>query len=383
MLLILRKAFIEDYQNLANGKVRAAHGVLCSVLGIVLNAILVFLKLFAALFLASRNGWILSFALIGDTLNNSFDIGSSVASLIGFSLAKKPADKGHPYGHARAEYVAGVVIGTAILFSAATLLVESIQSIANNASLTYDLLSYIALGATIPIKGLQSYLNFAMGKLLNSPTLKGVGRDALTDMILSTLLLVGAILSTTFHWPFLDGYLGCFVALFLIYAGIRAFVEAASPLLGEPMKRSFVEEIEAYALSFGRVYGVHDVLCHQYGESVRFLTLHIEVEPSLSLIEAHELADLIEHGLGEKYHVSALVHVDPVDEHQDLREKATRLLQNVDPRISCHDLHLEDEVLHLDVLLPFDLDAKQEEIKKELGSLGYQVDVVFDHPFAD
>ena len=383
MLSFLRKAFIKDYENLGEGEVRAAHGVLCSIAGIILNAILVFLKLFAALFLASRNGWVLSFALIGDTLNNSFDIGSSVASLIGFRLSRKPADQGHPYGHARAEYLAGVVIGTAILFSAGTLIVESIQSIAGNAALSYDLLAYIALGATIPIKGLQSYLNYAMGSLLRSPTLKGVARDSLTDMVLSTLLLIGAILSTTFAWPFLDGYLGCFVGLFLCYAGIRALIDSASPLLGEPMKKSFVEEVEAYVRRFPEVYGVHDVLCHQYGESVRFLTLHIEVDPGLSLKDAHETADHIERGLNERFHASSLVHVDPYDGDIVLREQVAMILKGLDPRISCHDLHLENDVLHLDVLLPFGLDGKQDEIKRELSSLGYELDVVFDHPYSD
>lgn len=383
VLTLLRKAFIKDYQNIDDAEVRAKHGVLCSALGIILNAILVLLKLFAAIVLAMNNGYVLSLALLGDTINNAFDIGSSVASLIGFRLSRKPADKGHPYGHARAEYVAGVVIGTAILFSAGTLLVESIRSIANNASLSYDLFAYLALGATIPIKGLQAYLNFAMGSLLRSPTLKGVGRDALTDMILSSLLLIGAILSTTFHWPFLDGYLGSFVALFLIYAGVRALIEGASPLLGEPMEKSFEEEIRAYIAKESDILGVHDIVCHQYGESVRFLTLHIEVDPSLTLLQAHETADRIEAGLSKQFHASVMVHVDPYDDHAELREKARALLQNIDPRLTCHDLHVEDQILHLDVLLPFDLDQKQEQIKRELSSLGYEVQVVFDHPYSD
>lgn len=383
MLTLLRKAFIRDYAALDDAEVRAKHGILCSVLGILLNAILVFLKLFAALYAAAANGWVLSFALIGDTLNNAFDIGSSVASLVGFRLSRKPADKGHPYGHARAEYIAGVVIGTAILFSAGTLLVESIQSIVGNAEISYGAFAYIALGATLPIKALQAYLNYAMGKLLHSPTLKGVARDALSDIILSSLLLIGAILSTVFSWPYLDGYLGAFVSLFLIYSGIRALIEAASPLLGEPMKKALEEEIAAYVREYPEVRGVHDILCHQYGPSVAFLTLHVEVDPSLSLMEAHEIASRIEEGLSSRLHSSVLVHVDPYDSHAELREKVEGILSSLDSRISCHDLHVENDKLTLDVLLPFDLDAKQGEIKRELGSLGYEVDVVFDHPYSD
>ena len=386
MVTWLRKTFIRDYQNLADARVRSAHGVLSSWIGIFLNAILVGLKLTSALLLASSNAWVFSMALLGDALNNFFDFSSSIIALIGFRLSKKPADKEHPYGHGRAEYIAGMLIGVAIIVSASMLLFRSVQSVIETEEVRYDLFAFLALAMTLPLKGFQSYLNFSLGKKLSSPTLFAVGRDALIDVALSTSMLIGLLVSYLAHLPSLDGYLGIAVSAFLAYAGIKAMKEAADPLLGAPLSSELQKQVEDIALKEEHVRGVHDFLCHSYGENVRFLSFHVEIDQDLSLKEAHEIIDRIEEKVAEATQSSVVAHADPIDIDDDrlstYKEKVEGILQ---PHgLSFHDLHFKEGVLYVDILLPFDFkEEEREKVLEELKSLDVKVSTTFDHPYSD
>lgn len=390
MVTLLRRAFIRDYQNIEDPDIRAAHGAMSSWLGIFLNAILVGLKTTSALLLAASGGWVFSLALLGDALNNLFDFSSCLISLIGFRITRKPADKEHPYGHGRAEYIAGMLIGVAIIVSAALLLVRSIQGIVEQEQVAYDLFAYIALGATLPLKGLQSYVNFSLGKTLRSPTLRAVGFDAVIDVLLSSTLLIGALISHFLQIGSLDSYLGAAVSLFLFVAGGRALKEASDPLLGAALPSELQHQVEEIALADPRVQGVHDFLCHSYGEGVRFLSFHVELDESYSLKQAHEIIDSIEEKVQKATHSSVVVHADPVRLHDGkldaYKAKIEEVLSHYGEGLSFHDLHFKrqggKQVLCFDVLLPFGFKGEAE-IKRELGSLNVPFEVTFDHPYSD
>lgn len=384
MVLWLRKTFIRDYERLDDPLVRSRHGTLSSWIGIFLNLILVGLKLSSAFLLASANHWIFSMALIGDALNNFFDFSSSIIALIGFQMARKPADKEHPYGHGRAEYIAGMLIGVAILVSAGMLAFRSVQSIVHQDEVSTDIFAFLALALTLPLKGLQSYINFSLGKTLSSPTLTAVGRDAIIDVALSTSLLIGFFLAKVLSFPNLDGYLGAVVSLFLCYAGIRALKEATDPLLGEAPSATLQREVEEIVLGFEEVHGVHDFLCHSYGENVRFLSFHVELDGSLSLKKAHDLLEAIEEKVSERTHSSVVVHPDPIDSEVLLKyeDKVTAILAPY--QLTYHDLHLSEGTLNLEVLLPFGFkEEDKKKIEADLRSLSENVHVVFDHPYAE
>ena len=390
MVLWLRKAFIRDYDNLNDPKVRSAHGKLSSWLGIVLNAILVSLKLSSAFYLAAMGGWVFSLALVGDAVNNLFDFTSSILSLVGFAITSKPADSEHPYGHGRAEYIAGMLIGVAIIASGGMLLFRSAQGILLAEEVSYDLFAYIALSATLPIKGIQCYVNMRLGKLLHSPTLKAVGMDALFDVALSTLLLLGAAISAWTKLGSLDAYLGALVSLFLIYAGARALKEAGDPLLGETLPAELEAQVKEIVFADPRVKGVHDFLCHSYGEGVRYISFHMELDGSLSLQKAHEIVDEMEEKVALRTHSEVLIHPDPVDlnnpELHHVEVEIEAVLQRF-PEVSFHDLHVKEvegkETYCFDVLLPFGYEEeKMAELKRELGSLSVATLVHYDHPYS-
>ena len=152
MVTLLRRLFIKDYQNVGKEKVRLSHGRVAAIFGIITNAILVVLKLSAALILAANSGWVFSMALIGDSINNTGDIASSVVTLVGFHLAAKPADKEHPYGHERIEYIAALIVSMIIVAAAIELMVSSIKGAIQGASTNYDLFTLIILGVSILLK---------------------------------------------------------------------------------------------------------------------------------------------------------------------------------------------------------------------------------------
>lgn len=388
----LRKTFIRNYDRIDDPKVRSAHGVLSAWLGIFLNLILFSLKFVSAILLAANAGWVFSLAILGDSLNNLFDFTNNLITLIGFSLAKKPADEKHPFGHERAEYIAGLLIGVAILLSAAFLLYRSITGIVQSEQVSYDLLAFIALGATLPIKAFQSYVNFSFGKLLHSDTLRSIGMDSLIDAVVSTLILVFALIGTHLSWPSFDAYLGALLALFLGYNGVNAIRLSIDSLLGSPIRKEFVKEVEAIALSHEGVKGVHDVLCHNYGEDIRYVSLHVELDGNLTLNETHAIIDAVENDIQVQLHASALVHPDPHAEENGknatIAKQIKEILASIDENLTFHDLQIKKEggktTLSFDVLLPYSRDENLEKrILDALKVLDEEVDVTFDHPMTD
>ena len=362
MVKLLRKLFIKDYEQVDKEDVRIKHGKLAAVFGIVTNAILVGLKLSAALLLAAKSNWVFSMALIGDVINNAGDIASSAVTLIGFSLASKPADKEHPYGHERVEYIAALIVSMLIIAAALELGLSSLKEIINGSSADYDVYSLIILGVAILLKLFQSYVNKSLGKAISSVALKATALDSLTDAIATTIILICALLSYFLKWSFLDPYAGIAIALFIIYSGIKMIKESSDPLIGQPASKEFESKIIKEVRTYPEILGVHDVLCHAYGPTKYFVSLHAEVDAKNELAKIHDVIDNIEEDIRGKFSCEITIHLDPIQvgdkETDELKQKIGDALSSLDENLSIHDLRIVKGDTHTNVLfdcvIPFD-----------------------------
>ena len=387
MINLLRRTFIKNYQDINDEKVRVGHGKMASIFGIVTNAILFLGKLTVAILLAQKNSWIFSAALIGDSINNLGDLASSVVSLIGFSLAGKPADEKHPFGHERIEYIAGLIISVLVIVSAAELLTNSIQKITSSSEINYDNLTIIVLSISIALKLYQGYFNYKVGKIINSPSLKATFVDSATDAFVSSVLLIGIIVSITTTYPYLDGYLGLVVSVFVAISGIRMIKETSDPLIGTTVDSKYKEEIESIVKKYPQVLGVHDLIVHFYGPTKIFLSFHAEIDEHMRLVEAHDLIDEIEKEVEATLHANVTIHIDPISTSNylvNLKQEILKLLQEKHPNVSIHDFRVNpNKVIEFDILVPFEDKLTEEEINSILSENfpKNKFKFVIDHPF--
>ncbi len=388
MVGLLRRLFIKDYQNLNDPRVREKHGLLASGFGIFTNLLLVVAKLAIAFVLFARSNFqILSVALLADALNNVSDMASSLIVLLSFRLSQKPADKKHPYGHQRSEYIGGLIVSILIVVLALLLLESSITSAIEKARVSYDILAIGLLAASILLKLVQGYFNFSMGRLIKSQALKATALDSFFDALSTSLILISAVLSYTLLIDYLDPYMGIAVSLFVLYGGIKMLKEAISPLLGEASSKEEAEEIIKALKEDSSILGVHDLIVHDYGPSRKFIVLHIEVDGNKSLQEAHAIADNGERMIKERFHMEATIHVDPIsiDEGTINIEKAIQeTLDGYHAGLSYHGYEMKDGKIFLELLIPFDCPIVPSQIQKALDEkLGTEVIFTIDHPFTD
>lgn len=404
MVLLLRKLFIKNYQDVNDEKVREKHGLLAAVFGIISNLILVVLKVTVAFLLAlgvvSNNPEasllaVLPMALIGDAINNLSDMASSVVTLVGFKIAAKPADKEHPFGHERIEYIAGLIVSTIVMVLAVELFRDSLEKVIAGEQVQYELVTVIILGVSVLIKGVQSYFNFEMGKAISSSALKATSLDSLTDAIGTFLIMISGILSLTLKWNFLDGYMGIVIALFVLYSGIKMMKETADPLIGEKNDTRIQSEVVNDVLSHSDIKGVHDVLCHSYGPTKFFVSLHAEIDQKMDILKAHEIVDEIEEEIRKKFHIEITIHMDPIaigDPLTDtLKKKVKDVLHSLDKNIEIHDFRIvkgdEHTNIIFDILTPFDDKVTEiailDKLNKEVNISDHHYNFVihFDHPF--
>lgn len=387
MVTLLRKLFIKDYQDVERQDVRVKHGILAAVNGIVVNLLLIGLKLGLAIFMWSYSG-ILSLALVSDAVNNVTDLASGIVTLIGFFYAGKPADKEHPFGHQRIEYISGLILSVLVVAAGAELIFSSIEAIIAGTLVSYDLTGIIILAIAIVLKLYQLYVYLSLGKAVNSPSLKATSMDSLGDVVASVAMLASAICSYLLSWNFLDSYMGVAVGILVAYSGISMIKETSEPLVGSPISKTLIESIANDVREDKRILGVHDIMVHRYGPTLIFITLDVEMDENESFTEAHRLINQIEKKLEKKYHASVSIHCDPVAPNKpeviEKKNQALELLKKLDPEASIHDFQIDGENVSFDVLTPYrGVHPKQEEIQKKMEELfeGSSVNIEFDHPY--
>lgn len=369
MVTLLARLCIKDYRNTENPSVRGAYGILCSIVGIVLN-----LLLFAGKYLAgSLSG---SLAIMADAFNNLSDAASSFVTLIGFRFAGRGPDTDHPFGHGRYEYISGLVVSFLILLMGIELGQSSIEKILQPEAMEGGWLTVLILLVSIAVKFYMHRYNRKIGEKIDSAAMKATAMDSLSDSIATAVVLICTViyLATDVN---LDGWGGGLVALFIIYTGITSIRDTLSPLLGQAPDPEYVQKIETIVKAHPEILGIHDLVVHDYGPGHRLISLHGEVSGDGDIYVLHDVIDRIEQELHEKLGCEAVIHMDPIaanDEHVNaMREKVEELLAQWDSRISLHDFRMVEGPTHtnliFDAVVPQDLAATEETAKKKIEQL--------------
>lgn len=354
MIKLLAKIFIRDHQNVTDPTVRQKYGVLTGIVGIALNILLFAGKFFAGLITAS-------IAVTADAFNNLSDAAASVISIVGFKIAGMPADKEHPFGHGRVEYVAGLVMSVIILFMGYELGRDSVMKIISPEEMTFSVLSLVILIASVLVKLYICLYNRKIGQLINSSTMKAAAMDSLSDCISTGAVILGLVVYAVTSVN-IDGYVGIVVALFILKTGIEAAKESLTPLIGEKPSPEYVEDIRKTVMSYDGITGIHDLIVHNYGVGANIISLHAEVPAEMGFVEAHELIDIVENELKTKYASCATIHMDPIaaetEESLRLRQLIGDVLLEIGNGITMHDFRMTNgnvnRNLIFDIVVPFD-----------------------------
>ncbi len=354
MISLLAKWLIPHREQVEDSAVRRAWGALCGFVGIGLNILLFAGKLAAG----TLSG---SIAITADAFNNLSDAGSSVVTLLGFRLAGKKPDAGHPFGHGRLEYVSGLVVAGLILLMGAELAKSSVDKILHPEAVTFSWLAAGILLASIGVKLYMYLYNRAVGKKIKSAAMSATAADSLSDTAATSAVLLAMVIGKLTNVQ-LDGWVGLVVALFILWSAVQAARDTISPLLGQAPDPLLVKEIESLVMGHDTVVGIHDLVVHDYGPGRCIISLHAEVPADRQVLDLHDVIDSIEEELGQKLHCEAVIHMDPVVVGDPtvaaLHQQVAALVKTIDPRISIHDFRMVPGQTHtnliFDAVIPFD-----------------------------
>ena len=387
MVTLLAKRLIPNYENIKSPDVRHSYGMLCGIVGILLNILLFTGKFLAGVFSHS-------IAITADALNNLSDAGSSFITLAGFKLASQKPDPDHPYGHGRMEYLSGLFVSLLILLMAVELLKTSLDKILHPQDTLINPLVITILVVSILVKLYMSYYNQTIGKKIDSAALLATATDSRGDSISTLLVLVSSLISL-FTGIQIDGWCGLLVGIFILYSGFTAAKDTINPLLGQAPDKEYVEEIERIVTSHDLILGIHDMMVHDYGPGRVVVSLHAEVPANGDILEMHDLIDHIEHDLADSCHCEAVIHMDPIavndPEVDSMKTQIAVIIKSIDSELKFHDFRMVKGPTHtnliFDVLVPYRfaitdndlidlIDAKV----KELNS-SYFIVVKIDHTY--
>lgn len=366
MITLLSKIFIPDSKNYQDTKVRYAYGLLCGIVGIVLNVVL-----FAIKMLAGTLGH--SIAITADAFNNLSDAGSSLVTLLGFRLATMEPDPEHPFGHGRIEYVSGLIVSGIIILMGFELLKDSVDKIIHPHTTTFSALVLFILLISILAKLYMAFYNRKIAEKIDSSAMKATGMDSLSDVAATGIVLLSMIISHFWRLQ-IDGICGLIVAVIIILAGFSAGKETISPLLGQPPEPEFVDEIEKIVMSQEGIVGVHDLVVHNYGPGRVMISLHAEVPANTDIMVSHDIIDLTEHKLKQQLKCDAVIHMDPVETDNpkvdELKEKVCQVVTRWNAKATIHDFRVVFGNTHsnliFDVVVPYAVKLTEGEITEEL-----------------
>lgn len=366
MSSLLVRLFVKNPKDLQNPAVRAAYGRMCGVCGIVCNLLLVAGKLLAGLLSGS-------IAIMADAINNLSDAASSVITLVGFKLAAKPADSGHPFGHARFEYISGLAVALLVMVIGVELAKSSIDKIMHPTPVHFSLVSFAVLGGAILLKIWMAFFNRAIGKKIGSGALEATYADSRNDVLTTSAVLLAALIAR-FTGLNLDGYMGLAVAVFILISGGLLVRDTLNPLLGPAPDSAFVHYVKKKIEGYPGVLGTHDLLVHDYGPGRRFASAHVEMGAEANVMESHDVIDNIERDFLQQDNLHLIIHYDPIvtdPQHQaPARRRTVVALEGIDPALSLHDFRLVAGKQHdnfiFDVVAPENFPLSAETLKTRI-----------------
>ncbi len=362
----LIQMLIPDSENIHNPKVREAYGTLGSVAGILTNILLAILKYVAGMLSGS-------ISVTADAINNLSDAGASIISFIGVKLSSKPADKGHPYGHGRVEYISALAVAFLVLLMGIELFKSSVDKIINPVPVKFSVISLCILIFSILAKLWLGFFNKKLGEKINSAPMMAVMKDCFSDCLATGVAAV-AIIVSAFSNINIDGYLGVIVACFIFMAGFNILKDTMADLLGKPAEKEFVEEITNKILSYDKIVGVHDMIIHDYGPGRKFASAHAEVPSNENIMEIHDVIDLVERDILNEYGMIISIHMDPIvtddEKINALRQMTSSLVSEISEEMSIHDFRVVDGPSHtnliFDLIVPHKYDLSNDEVRNEI-----------------
>lgn len=369
----------------AQYNIRARIGKLSGAVGIICNCLLAAGKLIVGHMTSSMS-------ITADGLNNLSDGASSIVTLLGFKLAEKPADRKHPYGHARIEYIAGLTVAVMILFIGLELGKSSVEKLINPEPIEFSLTAVWVLCASILVKLFMMLFNLKMGRRISSNALLATAADSRNDVMTTSAVLAASIVEH-FYDVRIDGVMGIAVSLFILYSGIKLAGETMSPLLGEGANPELQKQITDYINGCPMVLGCHDLMVHDYGPGRRYASIHVEIDKNEDPMACHARIDRMERECLKNYGTHLVIHYDPVVTDDPEVNSTKRLVNTIikvrDGRLTIHDFRMvdygESVKMSFDMVLPEDLRGQEQSIKetveKALNSLDskkYYADITFD-----
>lgn len=350
--LILR-TFVRDHKNTEDPAVRDKCGRVAGAVGIVTNFLLFLMKIIVGTVFHSVS-------VTADAVNNLTDSGSSVVTLIGFKMASKPADEKHPFGHARIEYLSGVIVSFIVIFLGLQLGMSSIEKILTPEENALTPVALVVLVISILAKLWQCLFYRKVGRMIKSESVEATSKDSRNDVIATSVVLLGAVI-TMLTGVNLDGYMGAAVALFIVFSGVQLTISTADPLLGQAPEGELVQTITEKMLSYPGIIGMHDLAVHNYGVGRCFASAHCEVDAKNDILVSHDLIDNIERDFSRDLGIHMVIHLDPVivgDARTDaLHCKVQSLVTALYPTVTIHDFRVIWGVTHsnivFDAAVPF------------------------------
>lgn len=375
---LIVRLFVKSHQDTADPRVRERYGLVAGVVGIATNLFLALIKFIVGMAFNS-------IAITADAVNNLSDSGSSLVALLGFKLSARPADAQHPYGHARIEYISGLIVSFLVVILGVQLIQSSVAKIISPEEAQFSAIMVAALIVSILIKLWQSGFYRKIGRAINSTTLTATATDSLNDVVATSAVLVAAII-TRLTGVNLDGYMGVVVALFILVSGVKLVMETSSPLLGVAPSKELVDKIYKKVLSYEGIIGLHDLAVHSYGAGNTFATVHCEVPARQDIMVSHDIIDNIERDFRNDLNIELVIHMDPIDTDDEktnaLRARMEEIVLNISPQLGLHDFRVVWGVTHsnliFDVEAPFGFEISDEDLVKIISERVSELDQTYN-----
>ena len=331
--------FIKDHDNIHDIKVRNSYGFLGGIIGILVNLVLFTIKLSVGLITSS-------ISITADAFNNLSDAASSIITILGFKLSSMPADKEHPFGHGRIEYISALIVAFMVMLVGVQFIKSSFQKIINPDIVVFELIPFILLLVSILLKVWLSRFNKHIGNTINSSALKAASVDALGDVFTSSCVAISFLAAKFTSIP-IDGYMGMGVALFIVYSGFNLVKETLNPLLGEAPDPELVNAINEKVMSYDNILGTHDLIIHNYGPGRCMCSIHAEIPSDISLVKIHEIIDKAERDISNELNIYLVIHIDPIciieGEVKEIYDYIKDYLNNFEYVDSIHDFRVIGE----------------------------------------
>ena len=391
MTTLLIRLFVKNRDNIKSIEVRNRYGNLGSAVGICANVLLSVIKIVIGLIGGSLS-------ITADGFNNLADVGSSVVTLIGFKLANKPADRDHPFGHGRMEYISAFIVSFLILLVGFELLKNSVTTLIDGtASPMFANTAIAILAISIIVKLWLFIFNRKIGKIIDSTALVATAKDSLNDCIATAAILLSAVITKFVEIPFnLDAVMAACVALFILWSGFCSAKDTLNEILGGPPEQQLIKDINDTVLSFDEFYGIHDLIVHNYGPGRQFASVHVEVPHNSDIVACHEKIDICEKLICEKFGVNLVIHMDPIDTDDEsvavAREIMINVLKEIDAKLTLHDFRMTPAGdtrtnLIFDVVIPSHLKLAENELNDMICQAAHRADktyvcvITFDRDF--